>query len=77
MATSGQHAAAEARAQGRGLRIIAILAVLTIVEYFIAVSIESPGALVVTLSIAAIAKAWLIMAEFMHLPALWRGDGGH
>ncbi len=77
MATRSQHASAEARAQGRGLRVIVILAVLTLIEYVIAVGLESPAALVVMLSLAAVAKAWLILTEFMHLPKLWRPDGGH
>ncbi len=77
MATRSQHASAEARAQGRGLRVIAILAVLTLLEYVIAVSLASPSALVAMLAVAAVAKAWLIMTEFMHLPKLWQPDGGH
>lgn len=77
MATRAQNAAAEGRAQSRGLRVIVILAVLTIVEYIIAVGISGGAVLVTLLSVAAIAKAWLIMVEFMHLPKLWHPDGGH
>jgi hypothetical protein len=77
MATVRQHAADEARAQGRGLRIIAILAVLTIVEYGVAVSVDSVSVLVALLSVAAVAKAWLIMQHFMHFPKVWHSDGGH
>jgi heme/copper-type cytochrome/quinol oxidase subunit 4 len=75
--TVGQHAAAEMQAQGRGLRIIAILAVLTLVEYVIAVAVSSPAGLVVLLSVTALVKAWLIVVYFMHLPLVWRNDGGH
>ncbi len=77
MATMAQNAAAEGRAQGRGLRVIAILTVLTIVEYIIAVGMSGGAGLVIMLSVAAIAKCWLIMVEFMHLPKLWHPDGGH
>lgn len=77
MTTRLQHISAESRAQGRGLIVIAVLAVLTIVEYLVAISLESPAALVALLALAAVAKAWLIMVEFMHLPKLWRADGGH
>jgi hypothetical protein len=67
----------EARAQGRGLRIIVILAVLTLVEYLIAVGVDAKVALIVLLSVVALAKAWLIVQYFMHLPKLWQPDGGH
>jgi cytochrome c oxidase subunit IV len=75
--TVAQRAAGEAKAQGRGLRVIAILAVLTIVEYLIAISVASPAGLVVVLTVAALLKAWLIAVNFMHLPLAWRTDGGH
>ncbi len=74
MASSSQ---AEARAQGTGLRVIAILAVLTLAEYFVAVSIGKGPMLVTLLSVAAVAKTWLILQYFMHLPKLWHPDGGH
>ncbi len=77
MASSRQHAANEAKAQGTGLRIIAILAVLTLVEYFIAIGIPKGAMLVTLLSVAAVAKTWLILQYFMHLPKLWNPDGGH
>jgi cytochrome c oxidase subunit IV len=67
----------EERAQGRGLRIIAILAVLTLVEYFIAVGVDARMLLVVLLSVVALLKAWLIVQYFMHLPKVWQPDGGH
>jgi cytochrome c oxidase subunit IV len=75
--TVAQRAASESRAQGRGLRIIAILAVLTVVEYLIAITLASPSGLLVLLSVAALVKAWLIVTYFMHLPMVWRNDGGH
>lgn len=77
MAAPRHDAAAEARAQGTGLKVIAILAVLTLVEYFIAVSIGKGPMLVTLLTVAAVAKTWLILQYFMHLPKLWNPDGGH
>ena len=77
MAAPRHDAAAEARAQGTGLRVIAILAVLTLVEYFVAVSIGKGPMLVTLLAVAAVAKTWLILQYFMHLPKLWNPDGGH
>jgi heme/copper-type cytochrome/quinol oxidase subunit 4 len=75
--TMGQRASSEARAQNRGVRIIAILAVLTLVEYGIALTVASPAGLVVLLGAIALVKAWLIVTYFMHLPLAWRTDGGH
>ena len=75
--TLAQRAASETRAQGRGLRVIAVLAVLTMIEYLFAITVSSPSGLVVLLSSAALVKAWLIVQYFMHLPKLWRADGGH
>lgn len=75
--TSASQRAGEPRAQGLGLRVIAILAVFTIVEYIVAVSLDSSQALVLFLTPVAIVKAWLILQYFMHLPKVWRGEGGH
>ncbi|MCC6237894.1 MAG: cytochrome C oxidase subunit IV family protein [Dehalococcoidia bacterium] len=77
MAATGHNAAAEAKAQGTGLKVIAILAVLTLVEYAIAVTIGKGPMLVTLLTVAALAKTWLILQYFMHLPKLWNPDGGH
>ena len=55
MATSRQ-APDEARAQGIGFRVIAILAVLTLVEYGVAITIGKGPLLVTLLSVAAIAN---------------------
>ncbi len=75
--TMARPVASEGRAQNRGLRVIAILAVLTLVEYSIAVSLGSSAGLLVLLSSIALVKAWLIVTYFMHLPLVWRKDGGH
>lgn len=70
-------AAAEGRQQRLGLRIIAVLAVLTVVEYVIAVSLDSAQTLVLLLAPIAIVKAWLVLQYFMHAPRLWRDEGSH
>ena len=68
---------AEHREQRRGLNAIIVLAVLTIVEYFIAIGLDSVQMLVVLLSIVAIIKAVVILEYFMHLSKVWRGEGSH
>lgn len=65
----------EAQAQMSGLQVIGILAVLTVVEYFIAVGFDSSQALVLLLSPIALLKGWLILHYFMHLPKVWSGEG--
>jgi hypothetical protein len=70
-------AAREAVAQRRGLTVFVALAVLTIVEYFIAVSLDSTQALVALLAVAAGAKCWAITLYFMHIYRLWRGEEAH
>jgi len=74
---SASATAGEQRAQSLGLRVIAILAVLTVVEYLVAVSVDSSQVLVLFLAPVALVKAWLILQYFMHAPRLWRGEGGH
>lgn len=75
---SEDNQAHEATAQRRGMVVFGILAVLTLVEYLVAVSLTSSTALLVTLlAVAAGAKAWAIAVYFMHVTRLWRGEGGH
>lgn len=74
---STQGARREAADQQRGLTVFIALAVLTAVEYVIAVSIDAGAALVILLTVAALGKAWAIINYFMHLPKLWHGEGGH
>jgi cytochrome c oxidase subunit 4 len=58
----------------RGVVIFAVLAVLTLIEYFIA-TLEGPA---VFLWIIALAKAGLVLWFFMHLPRVFSQDeGGH
>lgn len=66
---------AEAQAQMSGLQVVGVLAVLTIVEYFIAIGFDSSQALVLLLSPIALLKGWLILHYFMHLPKVWGGEG--
>lgn len=63
--------------QRRGLVAIIVLAVLTAIEYVIAVGIDGTAVVVTLLSIIAIAKAVIILEYFMHLSKLWRGEGDH
>ena len=49
---------------------IVLLAVLTIVEFFVAVYIES----LVLLFIIAVVKAAIIVQNFMHIARLWREE---
>ena len=54
------------------------LAVLTVVEYIIAVSLHSN--LLLYLVVIALLKAWLIVQYFMHIGQLWHGheeEGEH
>ena len=67
----------EALEQRRGLLIIILLAVLTIVEFIFAIALDNTTALLATLAPMAVVKAALILWYFMHLPTVWRGEGGH
>lgn len=53
-----------------GVITLLILAVLTIVEFFIAVALES----IVLLFIVALVKAAIIVQNFMHITRLWREE---
>jgi hypothetical protein len=68
---------AEAVAQNRGLLAIVVLAVLTAVEFVVAVGIDSTVAVVVLLAVLGVAKAWIIVQIFMHVAKLWRGEEDH
>ncbi len=60
----------KAAAYRLGLITLVILAVLTIAEYFVAVSLES----LVLLFIIAVVKAAVIVQNFMHIARLWREE---
>lgn len=53
-----------------GLITLVILAVLTIVEFFVAVYVQS----LVLLFIIAVVKAAIIVQNFMHIARLWRQE---
>ncbi len=75
--TSTDRRAAMSAAQARGFRAIVLLAVLTLIEYFIAVGIDSTPVVVALLAAVALVKAWVILVTFMHISRLWRGEGSH
>lgn len=52
------------------LFVFILLAVLTAIEYVIAITLESPA----LLFIVALAKAGLIVNYFMHVYRLWRQE---
>jgi len=53
-----------------GWVVIAILAVMTAIEYAIAITTEDT-VLFTLLLVIALAKAWLILQYFMHFGQLW------
>lgn len=57
-----------------GWIVIGGLAVLTAVEYVIAVAIHSN--VLPFLAVIALVKAWLIVQYFMHVAQLWHGEEG-
>lgn len=56
-----------------GLLIVLALAVLTLIEFWVAVNLQSA---VFLLLIAAI-KVILVIWFFMHVKRLWAAEGGH
>lgn len=78
MARQVQTQAGEGPEQARGLRVILLLAVLTLAEYGVAVALTASAvALVVLLTAVAVLKAWLIVMYFMHAARVWQGEGEH
>lgn len=55
----------------RNIYIIITLAVLTLVEFFLAINLENPA---VPLFIIALIKAGLVAQFFMHIYRLWREE---
>jgi cytochrome c oxidase subunit IV len=60
-------------AMRRGNVVLFILALLTIVEFVIALYLEST----VLLLIVALLKAAVVVWVFMHIYRLWRGEESH
>ena len=59
------------RKMRRGLFVIGALAVITVVEFWVAVAFTGViGLLGLLLAIAAV-KCWLIVDHFMHISRLW------
>ncbi len=61
------------KASRKGLIAAGLLAVLTIIEYFVAVGLEDP--LLALLPFVAL-KGWIILDAFMHVRAVF-GEGDH
>ncbi len=70
-------APSEATDQRRGFTVIVLLAVLTAIEYAIAVELDVVPVLVTLLAAIAVVKAGLIVSYFMHLAKAWHGEGAH
>ncbi len=57
----------------KGLVATAVLAVLTIVEFLIAINVENP---LLPLLPFVVLKGWIILDAFMHIRAVF-GEDGH
>lgn len=77
MARQANIGGGERAAQLRGTQVIAALAVLTAIEYALAVAVSSSALLVALLTPIALVKAYLIAMSFMHLARVWRGEEQH
>lgn len=62
----------KAAAYRKGVITLAILAVLTLFEYFVAIGLESAT---VPLIIIIILKVAIIVQSFMHISRLWSEEG--
>lgn len=60
---------------GRGLKVIIALAVLTMLEYIVAVSLPKEYGANLLLVVIAIIKAWFVLDYFMHIFNAWRRSG--
>jgi len=61
------------KASRKGLIAAGLLAVLTVIEYFVAIGLEDP--LLALLPFVAL-KGWIILDTFMHVRAVF-GEGDH
>ena len=57
----------------RGLIVIAALAILTAIEYGIALTLPTAPRFA-ALGLIALVKAWLIIEYFMHFSNLWKSE---
>ncbi len=58
----------------RGLFVIGALAVITAVEFWVALTFAGDVGLMVLLFAIAAIKCWLIVDHFMHITGLWRAE---
>ena len=59
------------KATRKGVLAAVLLAVLTVIEFFIATHIENP---LIPLMPFVVLKGWIILDSFMHVRALWSED---
>ena len=59
------------KATRKGIVAALIIAVLSVIEYFIAVEVTNP---LWALLPFVLAKGWIILDTFMHVRALWSDD---
>ena len=71
-----KHAADYRAKMRRGTWVIGgLLTVFTVLEYFVAVSFHGQWALLLAaLLVIAVAKAWFIVRDFMHVAQIWGGE---
>ncbi len=63
-----------AKATKRGMIAALLLAVLTVIEYLIAVEVAQP---LIPLLPFVVLKGWIILDSFMHVRAVFQEGGGH
>lgn len=61
----------------KGVIVMAVLALLTILEFVVAIVIDDSLGLVLALTPFALVKAGLIFWFFMHVYKLWKGEEDH
>ncbi len=61
----------------QGYIVAILLAVLTVVEYIFAVQFDNELVKFLGLSGAALVKAWMIIAYFMHFMRIFKTEGAH
>jgi len=59
------------KATRKGILAAVLIAILSVIEYFIAVEVANPLWLLMPF---VIAKGWIILDTFMHVRALWGDD---